>query len=117
MAGAHMTIRPMRGQVWVAKDKHDAGREEPLSSGIIIPATVHNPRKDKQHRGRVLLVGKPMQTKRGVEVPMPCKPGDEIIYVYALATERFRTIEVAEMHDGPIAVVAQAEVIGVVENG
>lgn len=111
-----MSFRPLRGRVLIAKSVHDAAKEERLRSGLIIPATAFNPRADKSHRGRVLAMGPPARTKRGVEIQPDFRVGDEVLYVWALAgVEEMRTTSIAALHDGPIAVVAQEEVIGVFE--
>ncbi len=91
---------PMRGRVYV-----EILRE--TSKWIILPDAA--PRTEKIHRGKVLAMGPPARDKWGREVPPEFKPGDEVLYVYALATEKARRF-------GEIACVAQEEVTGVIES-
>ena len=90
---------PIRGRVFV---------EVLEMRKSIIVTTEEDPRKVKIHRGKVLAMGPPARDKWGREVPPEFKPGDEVLYVYALATEKARRF-------GEIACVAQEEVTGVLE--
>jgi len=107
-------VRPLRGRAFLAKDPRESGRETAYR-GIIIPATAHNPRETREHRGRVLALGPPARTEDGTStVPWGCKVGDEVLFVYAVALEKVRTIEMLGI-DGEIVVVGQEEVLGVCE--
>ena len=90
---------PMRGRVFVEVLE--------MRKSIIVTMD-EDPRKVKIHRGRVLAMGPPARNAAGIEVPPEFKVGDEILYVYALATEKARRFE-------EVACVAQEEVTGVLE--
>jgi co-chaperonin GroES (HSP10) len=78
---AHLlAMRPMRGRALLqVLDRN--------SSTIITPDG--RPLDKKIHRGRVVSLGAPALSN-GVEQPWGCAPGDEVLYVYAIALEKVR---------------------------
>jgi len=92
-------ITLLRGRVLVRRldDTH------PL---LVLPST--NPRETKIHRGRVLAMGKPAQSKWGHEVEPGYAVGDEVYFVYAVALENVRAFGAG------VTCVAQEEIQAVV---
>src|SRR5258706_5210064 len=66
-------VRLMRGQVVIREDKNTLQREY---QNIIVPEA--QDRERTSHRGVVLAMGPPMQTKRGVDVPHGFMVGDVV---------------------------------------
>jgi co-chaperonin GroES (HSP10) len=98
-----MKIRPLRGQVVVREIPHEA-------SAILWTPT--NPRAVLVHRGRVLAMGPPAQTARGVDVPHGFSVGDEVLYSHQIHERSFAR----PWTDGEAASwVPQEAVSGVVE--
>ena len=109
---------PLRGRVLLEKDRYEAGKDGLSPGGIIIPASHYNARDNdgpQIHRGRVVAMGPPARTAKGHEVAPGFRVGDTVLFVYALATEDFRTVRFPQIHDGIMVVVAQEEVQAVVE--
>ena len=108
---------PLRGRVLLEKDRYEAGKDGLSPGGIIIPASHYNARDNdgpQVHRGKVIAMGPPARTRKGHEVAPGFRVGDTVLFVYALATEDFRTVYFPQIHDGVMVVVAQEEVQAVV---
>lgn len=103
-------VRMLRGRSLIALDASELG-EHQTAGGVWVPGSAVKPREQKSHRGTILALGPPARQGRGngPEIPWDCKPGDRVVFVYAVWLERMRKF------DG-IAVVAQAEVLGVIED-
>lgn len=111
-------IRPLRGRVVVRLIPD-------LPTGLIQYPGTHGDweRKDQHelgikarssHRARVLAIGEPARNKWGVEVPLECRVGDEVVFVYD-HHEKFS--ERQEWDDGePCVYVSQEEILCVLES-
>ena len=98
--------RPMRGQAYVQL-------EERVSSLIEMPKA--DQRYEKWHQGRVLALGEPARMgDNGPTVPWGCSVGDTVVFVMAVWLDRMRVLEFLGV-DGQVAVIAQGEIMGVVE--
>lgn len=106
-------IRLMRGQALIRRDPRDMGRET-MQRGIIIPATAHNPRETKIHRGRIVQLGPPgvkhAKHPRAPVVPWDCAVGDEVFFSFQVWLESRRHTE-----DEGLVMVAQSEIQAVIE--
>ncbi len=108
---------PLRGRVLLEKDRYEAGEDGLSPGGIILPATHYDARDNdgpQVHRGRVVAMGPPARTRKGHEVAPGFRVGDTVLFIYALATEDFRTVRFPQIHDGIMVVVAQEEVQAVI---
>lgn len=103
-------LRLLRGRALIRRDAGDVGHEYRTPGGVIVPATAHNPRDVKIHRGTLLAVGPCAATRKGHPTPWECAPGDVVWFVFAQWLERIRS------WDG-LAVVSQAEIVAVEEPG
>ncbi len=78
-----MKIKPVPGKVLIqAIIPPDVS-----TGGILLPTDREGDPKDHPQYGTVLLVGEGMQNKWGHTVPMPCKPGQKIIFCDSWSTE------------------------------
>lgn len=104
-------IRLMRGQARIRRDPADMGRETTYN-GIIIPATAHNPRETKIHRGTIVQLGPPGHKRARKDspiVPWDCSVGDEVFFVFAVWLESRRHTE-----DENVVIIAQSEIVAVI---
>lgn len=103
-------LRLLRGRVLLREIHED-------SVGLIVkPATWRDNKRGANrlsiHRGEVVDMGAPARTRKGAMVYPEFAVGDIVIFVFALATETYRTFEI----DGKeYVMVAQEEVVAVVE--
>ena len=70
-----------------------------------------DPQDQATHRGRVLALGPPARLTEhpsSPEMPWDCKVGDEVVFTFAVWLDKMRRF-------GRVAVVAQVEVLAVVE--
>lgn len=111
-----MGIRLLRGQVVIREDLDAATRH---FRHIVVPnvsnESAHNPdaiaERRTFHRGKVLAMGAPMLTSKGVEVPHGFAVGDDVVFHW-IHGERLWT---RPWLDGePASWVPQAAVDGVV---
>jgi co-chaperonin GroES (HSP10) len=78
-----MNIRLLRGQVVVREDHHAATRE---FTHIVVPelgTAEERARKRTSHVARVLAMGPPALTRKGVEVPHGFAVGDTVVFSWA----------------------------------
>lgn len=96
-------VRLLRGRVLLR-------RHPDVKSVIILPDIDGKiARKLRIHKGTVLDMGEPTKTRKGVDVPREYAVGDEVLFVYALATEKFRTFpeDVVLVHHEEIQAVIE----------
>jgi co-chaperonin GroES (HSP10) len=86
---------------------------ETIELGIIIPATAHNPRDVKIHRGTVVQLGPPGvkhgKHPRAPVVPWDVEVGDEVFFTFSVWLESRRHTE-----DENVVVIAQSEIQAVI---
>lgn len=92
------------GSLYLPDTSHDTIRSEDRQMGKLAMSS---------HRGIVLAAGPPALMPWGSELPLGFKAGDEVVYVYAAGgTEESRR---SQYEGEPCIMVAQEEVLGVVE--
>jgi co-chaperonin GroES (HSP10) len=112
-------VRWLRGRALVQRDVSEQ-REHTTAGGIVVPdrgifdkyAEGHG---STMHRGKLLAHGPPgtLGEREGAPVvPWDCAPGDEVLYVYGVALQKLRTLDVEGLE---LVVVAQEEIQAVVE--
>lgn len=100
---------PRRGQAYVQV-------QEPKSDVLVLLA--EDPREQKSHRGKVLALGPPARLTDhpdAPEVPWGVAVGDDVLFVLAVWMDRMRVLEFTGVR-GHVAVVAQGEVLAVVDS-
>lgn len=114
-----MTVLPLRGRVAIRELHYTPSR-------IVQPdgyAKTHE-RDRTSHRGLVLAMGPPAQTRKGVDVVPDFQPGDVVLFVFDApnadlvqgggATEQART-GIWPADGGPCVWICQEEVIALEE--
>ncbi len=73
MAGKKLNLKPTAGHVLIDPDK----LEKKTKSGIYLP---DSSTEEKPQEGKVLAIGAPEVTEKGIKKDSPVKVGDRVIY-------------------------------------
>lgn len=104
-------LRPTRGRAWL----EICGTEESTPGGIIIPQ-MDEERPQRLLKAKVLGLGPPALTTRGVAVEWPIKVGDDVVYsAYNADCVTTRNIRPVEAQPGDRVLVEQKHLWAVVE--